>query len=706
MPPNTSSVAALLIPFLAAGLVGQDLRMLDLPNFAAMGHDSARGHAIALSWEGATYELDGAGWRRLPVAHAPLARHLAYDTFRNRMLSVGGDDGTHFVTSAFDGVSWTGLPTASSPSRRWDFVTCFDVVRGELVLFGGTDATTLMDLNDTWVFDGQQWQQRQPVHSPAPTKNSAGAFDLLRGVTVLYRGESGETWEWDGTDWTQRVGIARPGHRRGASMAFDPIRQQTLLYGSYNLAVHDELWAWDGADWTQLSPSGAIPPARLSSQLSFDFALGETVLVDTERQGLQDTWSWNGTRWLLLSQPVHPANGQLEALFASPAGQLHGLAGRLSQTYVAETWKWQDRRWQVVPGNQPPLRSFAATATGPNHAYVLGGVHGSGSLLHDLWGFDGAQWTLLSTSAPPNRMFHAMAYDWARHELVCFGGLNGNHTAVSAETWVFDGVTWHQRTPAIAPVARFRAVAAYDFTRGAVVMYGGESLGQGYLDDTWQWDGTNWSQVASPVTPMASPMSSLVFDAGRNAVVLLQPGVGTPLAGWQLSAQGWTPLTLGDLDPRFLYTIDLRAVGHPQPDGITLFSDTHLYRLDTRQALVATRGAPCTPAAPTLAAARWPAPGAADFALDLLRAPASSFAAVVVGLQATNIPVGSCSLLVQNGISLLVATSSYGFARVPIAVPPGAAFLGLQGHAQAAAFDSTAPSGFSLSGALDFTIGS
>ena len=82
----------------------------------------------------------------------------------------------------------------------------FDVARGMTVLFGG-EAGANAHLNDTWTWDGKNWTQLNPTTSPAPRDYHAMVYDVARQRTVLFGGRSGrsflpDTWEWDGKNWT------------------------------------------------------------------------------------------------------------------------------------------------------------------------------------------------------------------------------------------------------------------------------------------------------------------------------------------------------------------------------------------------------------------------------------------------------------------------------------------------------------------------
>jgi hypothetical protein len=53
-------------------------------------------------------------------------------------------------TREYDGVNWTQVTTASSPSARDAHAMTYDSARGKVVIFGGYDGS---NVNDTWEYD-------------------------------------------------------------------------------------------------------------------------------------------------------------------------------------------------------------------------------------------------------------------------------------------------------------------------------------------------------------------------------------------------------------------------------------------------------------------------------------------------------------------------------------------------------------------------
>ena len=125
------------------------------------------------------------------------------------------------------------------------------------------------------------------------------------GVTnglVLFGGDSisgfptADTWTWNGTDWTQQSPAHSPSARRGAAATFDPVMGQPLLFGGID-AVSSYLadtWTWTGADWSLQTPAHS-PPARGFAAMVFNTAAHRAMLFGGGGGAgwLPDTWVWH-----------------------------------------------------------------------------------------------------------------------------------------------------------------------------------------------------------------------------------------------------------------------------------------------------------------------------------------------------------------------------------------------------------------------------
>ena len=173
--------------------------------------------------------------------------------------------------------TWIQRFPAHSPPGRWHRLLAYDSYRKVAVLFGG--AVSCVDrtgTNDTWEFDGTDWQRVNTPHSPPPRYYGGMAYDSHRRVTVLFGGwgrDSGptpgpaynDTWEYDGADWRKTMPVASPNPCVRFSMAYDPVRQRVVVRGQRSESGDGQCgnaqttWEYDGQTWTQAATVSQPP---------------------------------------------------------------------------------------------------------------------------------------------------------------------------------------------------------------------------------------------------------------------------------------------------------------------------------------------------------------------------------------------------------------------------------------------------------------
>src|SRR5512135_1697438 len=72
-------------------------------------------------------------------------------------------------------LTWTKVKPTQALPPRGGFATAYDPVSKKVVIFGGADATGV--LNETWTFDGTTWTQVQTTVSPTARSSAAMAYD-------------------------------------------------------------------------------------------------------------------------------------------------------------------------------------------------------------------------------------------------------------------------------------------------------------------------------------------------------------------------------------------------------------------------------------------------------------------------------------------------------------------------------------------------
>lgn len=533
-----------------------------------------------------TWELGATGWIERTGTPRPPARSRAAIAFHagdGQLVLSGGDGelGPLADTWRWDGAGWSAA-SGTGPRARAGATMAYDIARRQIVLFGGEAMATL--LGDTWVWQDLRWRDRIGVRSAAPVQRThvAMVYDPVQQALVLSGGFTGDspfatgamlddTWAWDGTNWQQYPPAAAPpartdfalgsdgrhvvlfggaqNHggtiealndtwiltdagwvrqstdptppvRTGAAMAYDAGRGTLVMFGGENIdapfGVLSDTWEWDGARWTERAGG---PPARSHAAMAYDRRSGHVVMFggDGEFGGLGDTWDWDGAGWT--SRPagdVPAARGRGAIAYDAGRGALLLFSG-------TDTWMWAGDSWSPLPTTSPVLPEVqAVTYDAARGRVTMAGITDNETI--QLFAWDGGAWHAVEASASPAaRTDAAMVYDEARASVLLFGGaeiLPPASRAAADDTWTWDGLEWHEQHPESAPHERRNTAMAYDGVRHRTVLFGGIT-GSLLLSDTWEWDGVNWIPQSPATRPPALRGHAMVYDAARRQTLLI-----------------------------------------------------------------------------------------------------------------------------------------------------------------------------------------
>jgi hypothetical protein len=295
---------------------------------------------------------------------------------------------------------WQLIKSAHTPGHRANTAIVYDSARKRAVLFGGLSdwiGSRFLYTDDTWEWDGKDWQKMNPEHAPPPRAGPVMAYDEKLGVIVLFGGEDisgvymlNDTWIWDGKDWTQAFSTDAPSPRRGAQMFFDHQTGKIVLAGGFSLTYDDK------------------------------------QLVQ-----YADTWEWDGKNWQYVT-----SNDQ-NFIITGPAVAYEPVQQRTVVFDYNELLIWADELWAKSTQELLPAPRFGmAVAANPNSDKILlfGGVD-NGVQLNDTWLLDGGTWRELHPELMPSvRDAHAMFYDPTRNSFIVYGGLS---TYTLDDMWEF-----------------------------------------------------------------------------------------------------------------------------------------------------------------------------------------------------------------------------------------------------------------------------
>ena len=128
---------------------------------------------------------------------------------------------------------------------------------------------------------------------------------------------------------------------------------------------------------------------------------------------------------------------------------MFGGGDRMTGVVRGDLWRWNGTTWtQLTPaGAGPAARQGAGVVFDPirQQAVLLGGADQNDVPFGDAWTFDGAVWSQMANT-PPNRSYHAMAWDAASQRVVAHGGtgIGTFGPTLRDDTWAWDGTArWH-----------------------------------------------------------------------------------------------------------------------------------------------------------------------------------------------------------------------------------------------------------------------
>ncbi len=254
-----------------------------------------------------------AQWGALPTPTAPAPRSgalLAYDFLGNRTLLYGGNFTT--VLWSLTDTTWTQLTPTTLPATRAYANLATNPLSGEILLYGGYVSGSQYADDETWRWNGTDWQLLAPTATPGGLARHGMAFDLLRQRTVLFGGRYdswqaqqvlADTWEFDGTTWTLTLPTGSPPGLIDMAMSYHPALDLVMLFGGRDASgtARDETYVYDGAAWSLINTTGPRPAPRIGARMVP--ILGRNLLVlaggrdPVTMEIFNDTWEHDGTSW-------------------------------------------------------------------------------------------------------------------------------------------------------------------------------------------------------------------------------------------------------------------------------------------------------------------------------------------------------------------------------------------------------------------------
>jgi hypothetical protein len=183
-----------------------------------MVYDASRGEVLLFgggdenqNLSTGTWSWNGEAWTRIGESGPPGRAHFGfvYDPVHEQGLVYGGyaneilEDFWAWKAGEWQSIDFPG------PGPLSHIGMAADHEANELLIFGGASSTsTFTSLSDkTWKLANGAWSEQNPEDHPSTRGSPAMVYDPARKRIVLYggfapdRSELNDTWEWDGSQW-------------------------------------------------------------------------------------------------------------------------------------------------------------------------------------------------------------------------------------------------------------------------------------------------------------------------------------------------------------------------------------------------------------------------------------------------------------------------------------------------------------------------
>jgi hypothetical protein len=311
-----------------------------------------------------------------------------------------------------------------------------------------------------------------------------------------------DTWTWNGTDWHQEHPAHSPPPRVWPAVGFDPATGKILLFGGHGDQVFTDTWTWDGHDWTEEHPSLSPPPLSGSFDVVTDETNQAVLLVMTPGPSLgswppsndSDIWRWKGGQWVKVGS--QPGIGSPAGIgYDRESGHVLGLfrTWTTTTTSICQSRVWTGSAFELLGDGNPTAMEICGglpfTDSQSGHLVVMSGRCCNESL----YSWSGKDWVPGITLAPPAKASTTLLTDpsWypdieqatlvTPRQVVAFGAYSCQSRPKSdGADWTDDTLVWNAgdrrwmvAKPAHHPPFRANPAMSLDVARGQVVLFGG-----------------------------------------------------------------------------------------------------------------------------------------------------------------------------------------------------------------------------------------
>lgn len=410
------------------------------------------------------------------------------------------------------------------PQSRNSHTAVWDAANSNMIVFGGQNSSTNTDLNDVWLVNSgtdkhiTETQLTPSGTAPAPRFGHVAAYDAGSNRMVIFGG-----------------GLGTPG------------------------PCANDAWILDGANgkagtptWLTLTPSGALPPARVHHVSAYDAATNTLMVFGGSDCGtgyFSDVWVLSNAN----GQGGTPVWTQL-----SPTGTIP--AARQSATAVYDS----ANNILIVYGGDAGGSNFGDVS-------VLSNANGTGGT---------PVWTLLAPTgtAPLERSGHSAIYDAVNNRMTVFGGFHLFHSTsdvfvLTSANGLGGAPAWSQVLPVgTAPMVGYHS-GVYDQALNLMHVYAGTSSLTKLSGDDHDFILTNANGIGSSTWARGGPPArysqAMYYDSSTNSMFVLDGAHAksntlyddywqtTSFAG--SSTLNWIPINVSGTHPKARYGHSLNS---------------------------------------------------------------------------------------------------------------------------------------------------
>ncbi len=291
------------------------------------------------------------------------------------------------------------------------------------------------------------------------------------------------------------VALAWPTQRYWHFMAYDPQSDRVLLFNGYDAKIGG--WGFERLDAESLA----------RDEWAYDVAQNRMELLRTAPYTIFNVTAYDEqSRRLIAFGMDHTAVYDLE-----------------------------NRAWEKTEPEEEPWTwrfGFGLAYDSQSDRTILFGGDAEDLWLNDTWAYDYETntWTEMSPEvSPPDRAYHAMAYDAESDRIILWGASEVGRTPMSEEEkatiWVYDydANTWTAIESAGGPSYRGGHTMVYHPGTDRIILFGGYAQGDVYFsDETWAYDyNTNtWTQLTPASHPSGRRYFTMVYAESADRMVL------------------------------------------------------------------------------------------------------------------------------------------------------------------------------------------